>query len=106
MRIRLRVNLLHQRQRIAVRFRQPDHLFQPRSARGFQMQSRIHLLHRFVHRAIDRELVAARMQAQLQLSGQSKCADRVANHRHIPLQLPRESPGIANIVDTLVEPAR
>jgi len=55
--------------------------------------------------SVDRELVAARVDAELERAGQAEPLDREPDHGEVLLELCGELFHIADVVDALVEPA-
>src|SRR5206468_2540356 len=76
---RFAIDLLRQFQSLAARFRQPDQLFQPGGSRRLEMQPGIEMPDRLPDRRIERELIAAGMDAQFQTRWQPISADRIGN---------------------------
>ena len=72
LRVSAPVDLLRDRKAASPRARQPDHLFEPGGARRLQMQPGVVLADAPARSAVDRELVAARVDAELQIRGQAE----------------------------------
>ena len=73
---RLRVDLLGDHEPVAARLGQTDDLLKPGRARRLEMQPGAELRDRPSNRGVDRELVAAGVDAQLQIRRQAVAADR------------------------------
>jgi hypothetical protein len=63
--LRLDVNLFNERQPFAARIGQPDDLFEPGSARRFDVQTGVMFFDQPVDNGVDGKLVAAGMDAEL-----------------------------------------
>ena len=99
------VDVLGDLQAVAAGRGQPDQLLQPRRAGRLQMHAGVEFPQRFVHRPIERELVAARMHAELQVLGQLKLAHGEGDHGQVVLELAAKLGHVADVIDALVEPA-
>src|ERR1035437_8469283 len=101
--ISLGVHLLRQIQTLAAGFSQANQLFEPRGARGLEVDSGSGLLQRAPDGGVNRELVTARMHAQLEVGRQAVLADGEGNHRQVFAELLLELNHIAHVIDALVE---
>src|ERR1019366_4389788 len=99
----LGVNLIRQVQTVTAGFGQADQLFQPGGARGLEVDSRAEPLDRAPDGSVYRELVAARMHAQLEVGRQAILADGGGNHGQVLAELLLELHHIAHVIDALVE---
>jgi hypothetical protein len=98
-----RVHFLRQFEAGATRFRQADQFFQPGRTRRLQVQPRVESLQRAPDGPVNRELVAARMHAQLEARRKPVPPDRVAYHREIRVELGFEAGQITLIIDPVVD---
>ena len=99
------VNLLRQRQTVPAGFREADHFLQPGRAGGFEVQSGVESSEGLADRFINREFVAARMHAQLEIAGHSVSVDCMRDHGDVDFELTGELANVTGVIDTLVEAA-
>src|SRR6202041_2076393 len=100
---RLGVNILYKLQSIVSPLGQTDQLFEPGRARSLQMHSDVELLHEAKNGRINRELVAAGMDAELEIMRQTVLTHCVFDRRDVKRHLVLESRNVSLVIDTLVE---
>ena len=82
-----------------------DQFLQPCSARRLQMETRVRLVDGFVDDRIDGELVAARMDAQLQIRRKSELLDGELDNGDVFIEFAFEDFQIADVIDAFVKTA-
>src|SRR4051812_7804385 len=100
---RVRVNLLHKRETLAAGFRKTDKFLQPGRAGRFDVQTRAELRQRPPNDRVERKLVAAGMDAELQVLRQPITPHSKRNHREVVVKLLLELSEVADVVDALVK---
>src|SRR5581483_5727815 len=80
-----------------------DQLLEPRGAGGLHMDPRAGALQTPANRAVNRELVASRMHAELEVRRQVIALPRVCNYGEIVAKFFLEPRDISDVVDAFIE---
>src|SRR5450755_3128906 len=99
----LAVNLLGEVEASAARFRESDQFFEPGCASGLQVNSRVEFFHGAADGFVDGELVAAGVNAQFEVVGESISLDGEGDDRDVIGELFGELGEVAYVVYTFVE---
>ena len=99
------VDVSHELEAVAAGLGQTDHLFEPGRARGLYVHAGARGLQRVAHGGKDGELVAARVDAELEAPGQPEGFHGIPENGDVFGELALELRDVADIVDALVEPA-
>ena len=99
------VDLLRQHQSVAARLCQPNHFLQPGRSGGLHVHAGSGAGQCAANDRIQRELVAAAVDAELEIRRKAVPRHRVGDHREVIVELAFELGQVAHVIDTLVEAA-
>src|SRR5437762_8134709 len=100
-----KVNLLRQFEAFAVAFSKPDQFLEPGGASRLDMQAGAKTRQGFPHRAINREFIAAGMDAEFERGGQSISLDGESDYRQIVIEFLFELHNVAHVIDAFIKAA-
>ena len=103
---RLRVNLLCNLQPLSTGRGQADQFFQPRRARGLQMQACACLLKSAIDDRIQRKLITPRMDAQFQIRRKAEFLDCKGDHGQIIAEFFFKLPQVPEVIDAFIKSPR
>jgi len=98
-----RIDIPGNGQPLPIGSRQPDHFLQPGGAGRLKVQPRLASPHRLADYRVQGKLVTARVDTELQVTGQFEFTQRKRNHIQILAELTLELPQIPDVIHTLVE---
>src|SRR5208283_714986 len=102
---RLGVNLIRDHQPFAAGLGEANHLFEPSGTRRFDVQTGVMLFNQAIDNWVNRKLVAAQMDAELEGIRQPKFADGEGDDAQILVKLPLELREIPNVIDPFIKPS-
>lgn len=103
---RAAVNFLGDGEAFAARFRQADDFLEPGCSGGFDVQAGVVLPDQAADDRIEREFVAAGMDAEFQGRGKAELADREVKDQQVFLEFLFELGEVAHVIDAFVEASR
>src|SRR5687767_8129181 len=99
------IDILRQFQTFAACLGQADQLLQPGGAGGLDMEPGLELRQGAADNRIERKLVAARVDTELQVRGQAIALDGERNYSKVVVKLLLELRQVTHVIDAFVEAA-